>query len=481
MIKNTLFKNVINDIDIGYWELYDNTSNWSAAFIKKLGYNPDDVEIKLDYFLNDLIHPDQRDAFRDNFFNLVRHYLDFKQEISIKCKNGEYKEFICITNDNLPVNVHGDSKVIFFNEKKYITNKKVKKDNFYYQESAEMTSTGSWYVDFKKQKSYWDDQTKKILEYPEDYTPSLKDSSQYYAEDHQQLAADCFFKCAMAGNPFDTEIKMLTSKGREFWAKAIGKAVYNDDNEIIGIRGVFQDIDEEKSKAITLQKTSDIIASQNSRLFNFAHIVSHNLRSHSSNLSLITQLIDDVNSIEEKLELITSIKDISESLNSTISHLNEVVTIQTQTDQNRVEVCLEMTMATVKKSISRIIRESNATINVDFSQVKCLPYIPAYMESIVLNLLTNAIKYKHPERDPVISIKTYIKDKKTYLEVSDNGIGIDMDKFGKKLFGMYKTFHYNKDAVGIGLFITKNQIESLGGQIFVESEVNKGTTFKIQF
>ena len=481
MIQNKLFEQVIDDLDIGYWELSHNNSSWSSAFLNNLGYKQEEVEIGLDYFLNNLIHKNDRNLFRDNFYNLVRHELDFKQIVNILCKEGNYKEFICKTNDELPVNVHGNSNVIFFYERKYRTSEKVRKDNFYYQESAEMTSTGSWYVDFKKQESYWDFQTKRILEYPEDYKPSLKDSSQYYVEEHHQLAADCFFKCAMAGTPFDTEIKMITAKGREFWAKAIGKAVYNDDNEIIGIRGVFQDIDDEKSKRISLQKTSDIIASQNSRLFNFAHIVSHNLRSHTSNLYLITQLIDDVNSVEEKMELIGSIKDISESLNSTIDHLNEVVTIQTQTDENRVEVCFETTMGIIKKSIGRIIRESNCKINTDFSKVTCIPYIPAYLESILLNLITNSIKYKHPDRDPEITLKTYVENEKTYLEISDNGIGIDLEKFGKKLFGMYKTFHYNKDAVGIGLFITKNQIESLNGQIFVESEVEKGTTFKIQF
>ncbi|WAC00835.1 PAS domain-containing protein [Lacinutrix neustonica] len=166
MRPNQLFKNVIDDLDIGYWELHNNTSNWSAAFLKVLGYEPEDVEIKLDYFLNHLIHSDHRANFRDNFFSLVRNHLDFKQVISIKCKNGEYKEFICLTNDNLPINAHGDAPVIFFNERKFKTSQKVKKDYFYYRESAEMTSTGSWYVDFKNRKSYWDDQTGKILEYP---------------------------------------------------------------------------------------------------------------------------------------------------------------------------------------------------------------------------------------------------------------------------------------------------------------------------
>ena len=481
MIQNKLFEQVIGDLDIGYWELINNQSSWSLAFLKNLGFEEGEVEVGLDYFLNSLIHKNDRNLFRDNFYNLVRHDLDFKQTINILCKNGKHKEFVCRTKDELPVNVHGDANVIFFYERKYRTNEKVKKDSFYYQESAEMTSTGSWYVDFNKQESYWDLQTKRILEYPEDYKPSLKDSSQYYVEEFHQLAADCFFKCAMAGTPFNTEIKMLTAKGREFWAKAIGKAVYNDNNDIIGIRGVFQDIDDEKSKIASLQKTSEIIASQNSRLFNFAHIVSHNLRSHTSNLSLITQLIDDVETVEEKLELLDSVKDISESLNSTIEHLNEVVTIQTQTNDSKVDVCFETTMSILKKSIGSIIRESKTTLNSDFSELKCIQYIPAYLESVILNLVTNAIKYKHPERDPLIIIKSYIKNNDSFLEITDNGRGIDMDKFGNKLFGMYKTFHYNEDAVGIGLFITKNQIESLNGQITVESEINKGSTFKIKF
>ena len=106
------------------------------------------------------------------------------------------------------------------------------------------------------------------------------------------------------------------------------------------------------------------------------------------------------------------------------------------------------------------------------------------MDSILLNLITNAIKYKHENRDPIIELKTRLDFKdndRVILEIKDNGSGIDLDKFGDKLFGMYKTFHYNKDARGIGLFITKNQIESLNGEISVESEPEIGTTFTIKF
>ncbi|WP_298315041.1 PAS domain-containing sensor histidine kinase [uncultured Aquimarina sp.] len=483
MLQNELFNNVMQDFNTGYWELHRDPyrENWSDRFYEILGYSRNDIESNFDYFLKHLIHKEDVDVFRDNFLNYRINSVNFKQHIKILNKKGKYQLFRCATNDALPVNIKAETNFVFFFEIRLEPENTIKKDNFYYKETAQMTSTGSWYVDFHKKGSYWDFETYRILEYPEDYKPSLKDSANYYTEDCRQLAADCFFNCAMMGTPFNTEIKMVTANKREFWARAIGKPVYNENKEIIGIRGVFQDIDDIKSKEIRLQKSVDIIAAQNSRLFNFAHIVSHNLRSHTSNLSLLVQLIEDIDDPKEKEELIKEVKTISSNLNTTIEHLNEVVTVQTNNKQERVPVKFKDALKLVINGISHVISNSNCQIRSDFSEVEEIDYIPAYLESILLNLITNAIKYKHPDRDPIIIIKTYIDEGSRYLKVSDNGIGIDMALFKDKVFGMYKTFHYNKDAVGIGLFLTKNQVESMDGTISVESEVDKGTTFTIKF
>ena len=412
--------------------------------------------------------------------NYRNNAVNFKQHIKIKHKEGNYIIFRCATNDEIPVNIKSDTLLLFFFEVKLQPDQNIVKDNFYYRETAEMTSTGSWFVDFRNKKSYWDFETKKILGYPEDYTPSLKKSAEYYTEEYQQMAADLFFNCAVLGKPFQTEIKMLTKNKKEFWVRAIGKPVYNDQNEIIGIRGVFQDIDEIKKKEIQLQHSIDVITSQNSRLFNFAYIVSHNLRSHTSNLSLLVALINKVKEPDQRQELIHQLKDISDNLNTTITHLNEVVSIQTN-KQKKELVQFEEILKLVTTGIGQLIKTNNATITQDFNDCPEIEYIPAYLESILLNLITNAIKYKHPLRDPKIIIKTFIVDNQKYMVISDNGLGFDMGAVKDKIFGMYKTFHEHKDAIGIGLFMTKNQIESLNGSIEVESLPNVGTTFTIRF
>jgi len=353
-------------------------------------------------------------------------------------------------------------------------------NNFYYKDVASLTEVGGWSVNFREKKSFLDPQARKILKTPKDYNPSLRTGLDFYSEDYKAKAAEMFMACSL-GTPFSTVVKMRTFDQQEFWARAIGRPVYDDKDEIYGIQGVFQDIHAEKQKEIGLEKSVKIIESQNSRLYNFAHIVSHNLRSHASNLFLTLELLNSINSPDEEKELKTSLFDISKSLNDTIDHLNEIVTAQSKSLDEQREITFEDTLNTVLHSINRLVDSSGAEIYSDFSEVPSITYIASYLESIMLNLITNAIKYGHKDRTPVIDICTFTEDGQNYLLIKDNGRGIDLEKYGNKVFNMYQTFHEDSEAVGIGLFITKNQIETLQGTIEIESEVNVGTSFKIRF
>jgi sensor histidine kinase regulating citrate/malate metabolism len=98
-----------------------------------------------------------------------------------------------------------------------------------------------------------------------------------------------------------------------------------------------------------------------------------------------------------------------------------------------------------------------------------------------MNLLSNAIKYRSPDQVSEISFSTRKENEKIILKVSDNGLGIDLKKYGHHVFKLRKTFHKHPESRGIGLFMIKNQIESLGGEISIESAENLGTTFTIKF
>jgi len=353
-------------------------------------------------------------------------------------------------------------------------------NNFYYKDVAELTKAGGWSVNFREKKSLLDPQARKILNIPNDYVPSLRTGLDFYTEPYKAKATEAFMACSM-GTPFSIVVKMRTYLNEEFWAKAVGRPMLDESGEIYGIQGVFQDINTEKLKEIGLEKSMKVIESQNTRLFNFAHIVSHNLRSHASNLFLTLELLKSLNSPEEEQELKTSLFDISGSLNDTINHLNEIVTAQFKSLDEQRLIRFDDTLQTVLHSINRVVEDQGAEIFSDFSEVPEISYIPSYLESILLNLITNAIKYRHSDRNPVIDICSYMDGGRPCLLIKDNGSGIDLEKHGNKVFNLYQTFHQGKESVGIGLFITKNQIETLQGSIEIESNIDEGTTFKIQF
>ena len=145
----------------------------------------------------------------------------------------------------------------------------------------------------------------------------------------------------------------------------------------------------------------------------------------------------------------------------------------------KTQICLKDEIEKTKKALSLAIKESQITITHTIPKELTVTAIPAYLDSILLNLFTNAIKYKSPERKAILDIGYEINENYTIITFRDNGLGLNLKKNGHKIFGMYKTFHGNEDAKGIGLFITKNQLEAMDGKIEVESKVGSGSIFKV--
>ncbi|WP_299111182.1 sensor histidine kinase [uncultured Winogradskyella sp.] len=243
----------------------------------------------------------------------------------------------------------------------------------------------------------------------------------------------------------------------------------------------FNDVTNRQKNQDKLKAMLNVVKEQNERLTSFANIVTHNLRSHSGNLSTITEFIEEDFCNQSNNENLLLLKKAVVNLQETVSHLTEVAKIREIEPSKMKKLNLYDYVEKAMYNIIAMAQNANAIIYNEINETHYVKAIPAYLDSIVLNFLTNAIKYKSDARTPIIELTSYIKNQYVVFLIKDNGLGIDMKKYGDKLFKMYKTFHYNEDAIGIGLFITKNHIESLGGKVEVKSEVDVGTEFSIYF
>lgn len=255
----------------------------------------------------------------------------------------------------------------------------------------------------------------------------------------------------------------------------------NNEGVAYGLVGISLDISRLKEKERELRNLINIASIQNKKLLNFAHIISHNLRSHSANFSMLLTFLETEKDENEKNRIIAMLSDASNNLLETLDNLNDVVAINTNTNIEKKEINLNKTIQEVQQHLSGYLLNNKARIVNTIPSDFYVKSVPAYLDNILNNFIINAIKFKNPARDPQIKLSVKRTEHFSILSIADNGLGIDLKKYGTKLFGMYKTFHEHKDARGIGLYISKNQIDAMNGKVEVSSEPGKGSEFKIFF
>ncbi|EKB49222.1 PAS domain S-box protein [Cecembia lonarensis] len=259
-----------------------------------------------------------------------------------------------------------------------------------------------------------------------------------------------------------------------------GVPLENNSGEIDRILLVTQNITETKLAEEEREQLIRDLKSQNEELQRFAYITSHNLRAPIVNITSLLELYDDKNPQNpENKEVIENLKISTSILNGTLDDLIEVVSIKKNKVPKIERIDFGKLTKNVEKSLSKQLRDAKAIIHQDFSEVPVINYIYSHLENFLINLTTNALKYKHPERTPVIKISTYLKNNFVVLEFEDNGIGIDLERYGDRLFGLYQRFHSHVEGKGLGLYLVREQIRAHDGNLKVESSVGKGTTFKI--
>ncbi|QSE97573.1 sensor histidine kinase [Fulvivirga lutea] len=229
-----------------------------------------------------------------------------------------------------------------------------------------------------------------------------------------------------------------------------------------------------------LNKITNKLKKQNSQLLSFAHITSHDLRSHVSSIHSLLALHSATSQVKEQKEYLEMLKNEADNLMVSITEMNDVIRINEGEDLKWELVSFDEMLIEAKKNLTGLLSEE-VEIQSNFDDLTSIIYPRVYLKSILFNLLSNAIKFRNPDAQCLIKLRTIEVAGQNILTVTDNGLGIDMNKYGDKIFNKNKVFHGEKSNRGVGLYMIKNQIESLGGSISVSSEVGQGTKFTIIF
>lgn len=355
-----------------------------------------------------------------------------------------------------------------------------------YQFALQASSEGIWDLDISSNTVFYSSQSMKMLGFPEKDVISTIEmwDGRIHPEDLLKYQVDLeehfqgktlFYKNLqrVRTNSEGNEYRFILSKGKVIERDADGKP--------LRLIGTHSDVSLQIEKEKELKRTLEILNDQNKRLLNFAHIVSHNLRSHAGNFKMLLDIIESETNPEIKEECLVYMRSNSNELADTIENLKQLVEIHSDLKPIKQHLNLLEYLKRMTNLLAEEFNKHKVEIKINIPEGTTVYFNPAYLESILLNFSTNAVKYSHPDRTPKIHYDFEIKNGIKILSISDNGLGIDLEKHSGSLFGMYKTFHKHVNSRGIGLFMSKNQIEAMGGSIDVESKVNVGTCFKIYF
>ncbi len=446
------------------------------------GYRADEfISNKVNFV--QLYHPDDKVYIFSLVEKALNDHVSFQLEYRIKHKSGEWRWL-----EEVGTGVYNkDTLVMIEGFISDITPRKLAEEELrrmadensrVFNNSVHLNCVANFDGYFVKLNPAWE----KTLGWTIDQLKSKRVLEFIHDDDVERTAKA--FAHIIAGNTFTTNENRYRCKDGSYrwllWSSSPDinrKLIYASAIDITERKKSEEELERSKT---SLEVAALELQEQNRQLDDFAHIISHNMRSPIGNITALIGLLNEKSSMEDYQLILRKLNDVSGNLKETMNELMETLKVKKNTDVVQVELQFQEVLDKVIQSLQGEIIQTCAIVQSDF-KASSLRYSKTYLESIFQNLISNAIKYKTRNRTPEIVIRTVQLENAIEMSVSDNGLGIDMKQYGDKLFGLHKTFHEHKEARGVGLFLVKTQIEALGGSIHVESEVDKGSTFIIHF
>lgn len=227
------------------------------------------------------------------------------------------------------------------------------------------------------------------------------------------------------------------------------------------------------------ERTRDLVE-YNQQLEQFAFISAHNLRAPVARILGLGNVLEITRNKPEDVNMIIDrIIFTTQELDRVVKDLNTVLELRKNNTSVITKINVEEELELIKINLEKEIQETYTVFDQDFSQINTIYTLKPYLDSILVNLISNAIKYRQPSRPPIIRIRSIVEGDMVCLEVRDNGLGMDLSLYKEKIFTLYSRFHSHVEGKGMGLYLVKTQANSLGGRIEVESQTGIGTTFRV--
>lgn len=277
------------------------------------------------------------------------------------------------------------------------------------------------------------------------------------------------------------ETKYTGIDGKIHWL-AVSMQPILTDKDILGLSIAAKDITERKNMELERIKITNDLIQRNKDLEQFTYIISHNLRAPVANILGLSVLMKNKDTDEQtKKACFEGLEKSVKRLDDVVVDLNSILQVRRNISEKKEITKFSNTVNDIIDSIKTLIEKEKVVINSDFSNIDEMFTIKSYLYSIFYNLISNSIKYRKVNEAPVINISSIKKDKEIILVFKDNGMGIDLGVNKDNVFGLYKRFHTGIEGKGMGLYMVKTQVETLGGKVDIKSEVNKGTEIVLEF
>lgn len=295
--------------------------------------------------------------------------------------------------------------------------------------------------------------------------------------DKVEIKKESFIKCVAEKNALTYEVSYSNHDDTKFYTVNINPIIDND--VVLGVCLSAFDITKRKNLEIESQKITQDLIQRNRDLEQFAYILSHNIRAPLANILGLNELLSAPLSLKEKEDVLLAIKQSAELLDVVVRDISKILQVRKDIGELKEEVQFEEITKAIIDSIGNIIEDKHIQISFDFSKAKWCFSIKSYVVSVFQNLIVNAIKYSNPNVQPLLHIESKKDNDYILISFKDNGMGIDLQKYGDQIFGLYKRFHHQIDGKGMGLYMVKTQLQTIGGSITVNSTLGEGTEFII--